>query len=67
MQKQPNEELWLFLLGAVVVSALGILITVFTEQLAWILIAISIGVLLIGEVVIHVAEQKAALEDEEKN
>lgn len=67
MQKQPNEELWLFLLGAVVVSALGILITVFTEHLAWILIAISIGVLLIGEVVIHVAEQKAALEDEEKN
>lgn len=67
MQKRRNEELWLFLLGAVVVSALGILITVFTEQLAWIFIAISIGVLLIGEVVIHVAEQKAALEDEEKS
>lgn len=67
MEKQRNEELWLFLMGAVVVSALGILITLYTEQLAWIFIVISIGVLLMGEVIIHVAEQKAALEDEEKS
>lgn len=67
MQKQRNEELWLFLVGAVVVSALGILITLYTEQLAWIFVAISIGVLLLGEVFIYAAEQKAAQEDEEKN
>ncbi|OCS83014.1 hypothetical protein [Caryophanon tenue] len=67
MQKQRNEELWLFLLGAVVVSAIGILITMFTEQLAWILVAFVIGVLLIGEVLIYAAEQKAAFEDEEKS
>lgn len=67
MQKQRNEELWLFLVGAVVVSTLGILITVYQEQLAWIFVAMSIGVLLLGEVFIHVAEQKAAQEDEEKN
>lgn len=67
MQKKRNEELWLFLVGAVVVSALGILITMFTEHLAWILVAFVIGVLLMGEVIIYVAEQKALHEDEEKS